>query len=261
MDLKLKDKVVVVTGGSAGIGKAAALAFAAEGCRVAICGRSQAKLDAASRELEAAGATFMAEAVDVADMAAVQAFADAVCAQFGAIDVWVNNAGVNRAKPVLQFTPEDWDMIMDVNLKGVFFASQYVAKIMIERKIQGVIINLSSFATVIPSAGRAIYAASKNGVNALTRTFAAELAPHGIRVLGVIPGMIETDMTQQHVAAHRAALVADVAAGRLGVPEDLARPIVFLASEASSYITGVCVEVSGGKFSVQNPGGVWAAQP
>ena len=107
MDLNLNGKVAAITGGSAGIGKAAALAFAAEGCKVAICGRSQEKLDAASRELETAGATFMASQVDVADLAAVRAFIDAVCTRFGQIDIWVNNAGVGRNKPILQATPED----------------------------------------------------------------------------------------------------------------------------------------------------------
>lgn len=257
MDLHLEGKVAVITGGSAGIGKAAALQFAREGCKLAICGRSEERLAAAAAELRALGAEVYTHAVDVAELPALQGFVAAVCAHFGQIDIWVNNAGTSQAKSVLSYTPDEWDHTMDLNLKSLFFASQYAARHMVERNAPGVIINISSFTSVIPTAFSAIYSASKAAVNSLTRTFAAELAPHSIRVVGVIPGMIETEMTQSRISQNRSALTTPIAAGRLGTPQDLAKPIVFLASPACGYITGTTLEISGGKFSVQNPGAPW----
>lgn len=256
MDLGLKNKVVLITGGATGIGKAAALAFLREGCRVAICGRSRAKLDAAVADLKTHGFDILAAAADAASRQDLAAFAATVADTYGGIDIWLNNAGIYPQCTLLDMTEQEWDDLMRINLKSVFLGAQIAAG-HLKARGGGVILNASSFAAIIPSAGSGAYAATKAAISSLTRTLAAELAPAGIRVIAYIPGLIRTDMTEFAVTARGQALIEQTALKRLGDPEDIADPVVFLASARASYITGVSVEISGGKFCVQNPMHSW----
>lgn len=256
MDLGLKNKVVLITGGATGIGKASALAFLQEGCRLGLCGRTKAKIDAAVQEFRSEGYDAFGAAADVGKNEEITAFAAAVAKEYGGIDVWVNNAAVYPQRALLAMTEDEWNEILRINLTSVFLGTRIAAGYMRQRG-GGVIINASSFAAVIPSAGTAAYAATKAAIGSLTRSSAAELAPYNIRVVAYIPGMIRTEMTEAVVVAKNKILTEQAALHRLGKPEDLAGPIVFLASTQAAYITGVSVEISGGKFCVQNPMYAW----
>ena len=256
MDLQLTGKVVVITGGAAGIGAACAAAFLQEGCQVAICGRSQEKLDAFKARIVAAGYELFGCVADVANQQALEEFAQQVYAKYGRIDIWVNNAGISHKTKLLEMAATDWDKVMDINLKSVFLGAQVAARYM--RKGEGgVILNASSYAAVIPSAGGGAYAASKAAVSSLTRTLAAELAPYNIRVNGYIPGVIATQMNSKRLAEQPGATLGQIALNRAGDAKEVAAGLVFLASGAASYITGTDLEISGGKFAVQIPGEPW----
>jgi NAD(P)-dependent dehydrogenase (short-subunit alcohol dehydrogenase family) len=252
MDLQLTGKVVVITGGGAGIGKEAALEFAREGCHVALCGRTLSKLEETREELEKLHCKAYVQVVDVADIPAMEAFAAKVRQTFGGLDVWVNNAGIAQAKRIDDVSEEDWEAMIAINLKAVFFNARLAARYMKDSGKGGAIINISSFASVIPNPTRAVYAISKIGINSLTRTFAAEYAPYGIRVVAVIPGSTETEMNRMLKNP-----VDNMALNRHGEVGEIAQPIVFLASAASSYITGTAFEISGGKLCVQRPLSCW----
>ncbi|MGN0970597.1 MAG: SDR family NAD(P)-dependent oxidoreductase [Aristaeellaceae bacterium] len=266
MNLGLKGKTVIITGGSSGIGKAAALQFLAEGCSVAVCGRSRRRLEAMAEECK--GLPLMVRSVDVTDTAALDAFGREALEAFGRVDVWINNAGLSDPMPVEQTDEAAFDRMIAVNLKAVFFGSQTAARLMrvtggAKTQCGGVILNTTSFTSVIPTAGKALYGATKAAVSSLTRTLAAELAADGIRVVSVIPGYIRTEMTEQNISRNGAWLVSNITANRLGTPEDMAGAYVFLASDAAGYITGTELEVAGGKLCVQNPMWSWErkAQP
>ena len=257
MDLGLQGKVVGITGGTAGIGKACALAYLREGCSVAVCGRDTAKLRSFADECLAAGyPNVLCHPADVADPAALEGFVDAIAAGFGRIDVWYNNAGFGVRKPLLDVTWDEWDGLMNVNLRAVFIASQMVARRMIAQG-GGVIANAASFTTRIPVAGNGPYSVSKWGIGGLTKVLAAELAPHNIRVFAYVPGMIVTELTKERVEKQREQLSAQCALNRLGEPEDLASILVMLTSGRAGYFTGEMIDITGGKFCVQNPRFAW----
>jgi len=257
MDLHLKDKCVVVTGGGTGIGKEAAKEFAREGAKVSICGRRFNRLEEVKAELKAEGLDCDCYQLDVSDTEAMRKTADEIAKKNGGIDVWINNAGVAINKPVLEFTKEDYDYVMKINLESVYEGCRIAGKHMIDQGRGGVIINASSFVTKIPHSEGTLYAASKAGVNSLTRTFAANFAPYGIRVCGYIPGMIVTEISAESVKQNEQLYTENVPMHRLGKPEDLAKPIVFLASDACAYVTGIEFEISGGKYAVQNSSYPW----
>ncbi|MDO5417956.1 MAG: SDR family oxidoreductase [Lachnospiraceae bacterium] len=253
MDLGLKDKVVVITGGSQGIGKAAGLEFAKEGCRVCVCARRQEKLDAAKAEFEALGYELFTMKADVTKPEELQALAEAAAKQYGRIDVWLNNAGVNQYKKVVDYEYDDLMRIIHTNLVSVIIGSKIAAEHMRETG-GGVILNASSYSAVTPIAGKAPYAACKSGVLSLTRSLAAEFAPYKIRVNAYIPGLIRTEISQTNIERFGDSMVRDIPMKRFGEPEDLAKSIVFLASDlAAGYINGVALEISGAKRCVQNP--------
>lgn len=257
MDLNLAGKSVVITGGATGIGKETALEFCREGAKVSVCGRTMSKLRAMQKECADMGFAVDIYQVDVADTAEVEKMADDVAAKCGGIDVWINNAGIAIDKPAMEFTEEDYDKVMDIDLKGVFYGCRIAGRHMIDQGRGGVIINASSFASKIPHCEGAIYAAAKSGVSSFTKTFAANFAPYGIRVVGYIPGMIQTGISADCISKNRDLYTANIAAQRLGVPEDLAKPLVFLASDACGYVTGFDMEISGGKYIVQDPKYSW----
>ena len=261
MDCNLKGKTVVVTGGGSGIGLATAMEFAKEGCNVAICGRSASKLDNAKEKFAAAGLSVDAQSLDIVDLKALNSYIDAIHKKYGRIDIWINNAGIGPQKSIFDSTEEDWDTVMNINLKALYFASKYVC-VHMKNDGGGVIINVASYGAVKPIANLHIYGASKIAVLSLTSSFAGAMAPHNIRVVSVIPGPITTEMTEvlmkspdyQKVAKH---ITKDLVLNRMGKPEELAKPIVFLASDNCSFITGVPIEISGGKLAVQQPQTCW----
>lgn len=258
MDLNLQGKVVVVTAGGAGIGKAIAKEFAKEGCKIAICGRTAETLEATKKEFENDGYEMFTKTADAGDYEAVQSFADAVFAHFGRIDVWINNAGRQSYSFIIDTDPAVWKDVMRVNLDSVFWGIKVAGSYM--KKSGGVILNTSSFGGKLSTARRAPYFASKNGVNALTKIAAAELAPYNVRVNAVAPGSVESPMlwNSRPPEETRKAL-ARISMQRACSPEEVAKVYVFLASDAASYITGTVVDVDGGKVIVQDPEAPWEA--
>ena len=256
MDLGLDGKVVLITGGATGIGKATALAFLKEGCRVAICGRRQEKIEETVQEFAEKGYQLFGVAADAAKLEDISDFSNRVVREYGKIDVWINNAGVYPQRAILDMTEDEWDETFRINVKSIFMGTKLAAHHM-KGQGKGVIINAASFASIIPSAGSSAYAATKAAVLSFTRTSAAELAPLNIRVVAFIPGMIKSEMTEGVIEKKRQFLTEQIALNRLGEPEDIADPLVFLASDAARYITGNAVEISGGKFCVQNPMYAW----
>ena len=256
MKTGLKGKSVVITGGTAGIGKAAALAFAREGAKVAVCARNENKLEAMRQIFAEISAPLLTGHVDVTQIPDVEAFAEKVVAEWGRIDVWVNNAGLSEPMPFDETDENAYNRMMNTNLKSVFFGSACAARHM-KRSGGGVIIQTSSFTSIIPTAGKMLSSATKAAVNSMLQTMAGELAAYNIRVVGVSPGYIRTEMTAANIKENGAWLVSNITANRLGEPEDLADLYVFLASDAAKYMTGVAIPFDGGKLCVQNPMWSW----
>jgi 3-oxoacyl-[acyl-carrier protein] reductase len=256
MDINLNDRIAVITGGTAGIGLATAELFAREGAKVAICSRKQSNVTAAIRQLERKGLKVYGEALDVGNREQLFAFADRVEERFGGIDVWVSNAGILVEKKIIDTPEEEWRNLMDVNLNSVYYGGLIAADKM-KKRGGGVLINAASFATLMPSVGSGAYAASKAAIASMTRTLAAELAPFNIRVVGYIPGVIATPMTSAWIEKNGKILASQHALQRTGKPEEIANALLFLASDKASFITGTCMEITGGKFCVQNPADAW----
>ena len=251
MDLHLKDKIVVITGGGTGIGRGLAEAYLKEDARVAVCGRRIEPLAKFAGEMKPLGYEVYYESVDVTDRKALAAFAARIEEKFGTIDIWINNAGIAISKRFLDFTDEDFDTMTDTNLKSVFMGTQIAAEIM-KRHGGGVIVNAASFNVMMPHVDGAIYAATKAGVSNFTKSTAAALAPFGIRVFSYVPGMIATEMSRHLFEEHGADFVRDMAVGHFGTPADMAPTVVFLSSDQASYITGIDMVIAGGKFAVQD---------
>jgi 3-oxoacyl-[acyl-carrier protein] reductase len=240
--IDLTGRTAFVTGSTRGIGLAVAQALYAAGARVAVVGR-----DAGRARDVAAGLGERAAGVgcDVADRAQVEAALAAAEAALGPIDILVNNAGLTRDNILLRLSDEDWDVVLDANLKGAFFTIRAVIKGMMKRR-SGRIINITSVVGLTGNKGQANYAASKAGLIGLTKSVAKEYAARGVLANCVAPGFIETDMTAALPSEARAALLEDIALGRLGRPEDIAAAVLFLASDLASYITGQVLVVDGG---------------
>ena len=256
MDVNLRNKVAVVTGGTAGIGLATAELFAREGAMVAICSSTQTNVDKAVKAFAEKGLKAYGERVDVSSREEMFGFADRVEQQFGGIDVWVSNAGIMPEKKIIDTTEEVWQKAMDVNLKSVYYGA-LIAADKIRKRGGGVLINAASFASLMPSVGSGAYAATKAAIANMTRTLAGELAPFNIRVVGFIPGVIETPMTAGWIEKKGKALASQHALNRVGRADEIANALLFLASDYASFITGTCMEITGGKFCVQNPADAW----
>lgn len=256
MELGLKDKVAVVTGGTSGIGKAIAEGLLKEGCRVVVCSRSQRKCLEAKKDLKNKGYEVLAFPVDVSKTGEIQHFIDDITKYYGCINIWVNNAGIYPKKLLLDMTEEEWDKAINVNLKSVFLGCKLAGNHMRNSK-GGAIINAGSFAAFIPTVGNSAYAGSKAAIMNLTRTLAGELAPYNIRVNSYIPGVIETPLTKEVIDHNKKKVLDKIALNRIGKPEEVANAVVFLASDAASYITGTFIEISGGKLCVQDPLNPW----
>jgi len=245
---------VVVTGGSRGIGRAICLALAGPGTHIYFNYFSpsdpdaeKAAADETERLVAAAHGTAVGRSVNVAVGNEVADFFDEVLEATGRIDVLVNNAGITKDGLIVRMKDEDWDVVLDINLKAVFRCTRIAAKAMMKQRY-GRIINMASVVGVTGNAGQANYSASKAGLIGLTKTSARELAPRGITVNAIAPGFIETDMTALLPEKARNAMLDQVPLGRAGQPEDVAAVVAFLVSESASYITGQVIHVSGGMY-------------
>jgi 3-oxoacyl-[acyl-carrier protein] reductase len=244
--MRFENQVAVVTGAGRGIGHAIALRLAKEGARVASVSRTESNAQKTADEINSLRAdAAKAYAVDVADQAAVQKAAAEIFEQFGRVDILVNNAGVTRDGLSMRMSMDDWDTVLNTNLKGAFNFTQAVMRPMIKQR-SGRIINISSIAGLTGNAGQANYAASKAGLIGLTKTLARELASRGITVNAVAPGLIETDMTTVLSDEIRQNILKNVPLGKLGEPEDIAGAVAYLASAEAKYITGQVLTVDGG---------------
>lgn len=239
----LEGKVAVVTGGSRGIGRVIAERLAADGARVVITARSAEGAESAASELPGSG--HVGVACDVSDAAAVDAFMKRVDADPGQPDILVNNAGITRDNIMVRLGDDDWDAVLDTNLKGAFLMIRAAARGMMKRRA-GRIINITSVVGLTGNKGQANYAASKAGLVGLTKSVAKELASRNVLCNAVAPGFIETDMTSELTEAARESLQEQIALGRLGAAEDVAGVVRFLAGPDASYITGQVIVVDGG---------------
>ena len=244
----LDGKVAIVTGGSRGIGLAIAALLAEDGAAVVVSGRDADRLQRAVKELETQGRTAHAVVADAASREDCDRLAAAAKERFGHIDVLVNNAGITRDGLLVRMKDEDWDRVMDVNLRGVFLLTRAVTKAMVRQKSGGRVINITSTAGVMGNAGQANYSAAKAGLIGLTKAAARELAHWSILVNAVAPGLIETDMAAALPVEARAALLAQVPLKRIGTAREVAEVVRFLAGDGAAYITGQVFHVNGGLY-------------
>jgi len=242
MKIDLTGRVALVTGSTRGIGRSIAEALAECGARVAIVGRDAAKAQEVATQISPEARGF---GCDVADVASVTAMVSAVEAAFGSLDILVNNAGLTRDNIMLRLKDEDWDAVIDANLRGAFAAARAATRGMMKRR-SGRIINIASVVGLVGNKGQSNYAASKAGLIGLTKAVAKEFASRNILVNAIAPGFIETDMTNAMTPEARAALLGSIPLERLGSPKDVAAMVAFLASEHAGYITGQVLVVDGG---------------
>ncbi len=241
----LTNQVALVTGASRGLGKAIALALAAEGASIAAVARSEDALKDTVETIRAAGGTVEPYAVDVADSASVDAAVEKIAARFQHIDILVNNAGVTRDGLLARMTGEAWDAVINTNLKGAFHLTRPVGRLMVKQR-SGRIVNISSVIGLMGNAGQANYAASKAGLIGFSKSVAREFASRGITCNVVCPGFIDTDMTKDLSDDLKKKLLERIPLQRLGKPEDIAGVVAFLCSPAANYITGQILTVDGG---------------
>jgi len=243
----LKDKVALVTGASRGIGKSISLALAAQGAKVVAVDISSTGMDDLLAEIKALGSEGIAVAGNVTVAADTEQMVEAAVAAFGRVDILVNNAGITRDGLLLRMKDEDWDAVLTVNLKGAFLCTRAVAKVMTKQRA-GRIINIASVVGQMGNAGQANYCASKAGLMGLTRSNARELAKRNITVNAVAPGFIVSDMTNALPDKVKEEMAAQIPLERFGTADDIANAVVFLAADASAYITGQVLAVNGGMY-------------
>ena len=246
-DLPLAGRVAIVTGGSRGIGAAVAASLAEHGAAVVVSGRDADRLERAVKELERAGATAVGVVADAASREDAERLTDTARQRFGRIDVLVNNAGITRDGLLVRMKDEDWDRVMEVNLRGAFVMTRAVAKVMVRQK-SGRIVNVASAAGAMGNAGQTNYSAAKAGLIGFTKAAARELAHWHILVNAVAPGLIETDMSAAVPEAARQALLAQVPLGRIGTAREVAEVVRFLAEDGAAYVTGQVFHVNGGLY-------------
>jgi len=243
----LEGKVAIVTGGTRGIGRAVAQCLAEDGASVVVSGLDATRLDTATKELEGLGVAVLGVVADVARREDVERLVDQTKERFARIDVLVNNAGVTRDALLVRMKDEDWDRVLEVNLRGAFLMTRAVAKVMMRQKA-GRIINIASTAGAMGNPGQANYSAAKAGLIGLTKSVARELSRWGILVNAVAPGLIDTDMAAAMPAEAREALLAEVPLGRIGSGREVADVVRFLAGEGAAYVTGQVLHVNGGLY-------------
>ncbi|MDN3426128.1 3-oxoacyl-[acyl-carrier-protein] reductase [Microbacterium sp. APC 3898] len=243
---KLAGKTAIITGASRGIGAEIARQFAANGAKVVVnYSGSQEKAEAVVADIQANGGEAIAVKANVSDSESVKALVDGAMKTFGSVDILVNNAGITRDNLMMRMKDDEWDDVINTNLKGVFVCTKAVTRQMMKQRA-GRIINIASIVGVMGNAGQANYVASKAGVIGLTKTTARELASRGITANAVAPGFITTDMTDQLTEDVQKAMLGQIPLGRFGAPEDVAKAALFLASDDASYMTGQTLHLDGG---------------
>lgn len=259
MDLGFKNKIVAIAGGTSGIGEAVALAFAKEGAKVAVCGRSQAKIDAMKEEFAKEGYDLFIMQADVGKLEDLKKFIHGVAENFGRLDIMINNAGISIRQPSWTLPEEDWYKVIDTNQKSVFYGCVYAREEMLKNGDEGgVIINTSSFTSLVPNPGSLVYSSTKAAVDNMTRCFASEFAADHIRVNAVIPGMTISPLTREECERNFERFVSLISMRRLAEVEDMVGAYLFLASEnMSQYISGISIPVAGAKLTSQNPHYSW----
>jgi 3-oxoacyl-[acyl-carrier protein] reductase len=243
----LDGKVAIITGGSRGIGSAIAALLAEHGAAVVVSGRDAVRLDRAVLELQERGASVHGVAADAAKREDVDRLVEATKERFGRLDILVNNAGITRDGLLIRMKDDDWDRVMETNLRGAFLTTRAASKLMVRQR-SGRIINIASTAGAMGNAGQANYSAAKAGLIGFTKAAARELAHWGILVNAVAPGLIETDMTAAIPAEAREALLAQVPLKRIGSAREVAEVVGFLAGDGAAYVTGQVIHVNGGLY-------------
>ncbi|MCX4160711.1 MULTISPECIES: 3-oxoacyl-ACP reductase FabG [Paraburkholderia] len=247
MEKTLDKQIAIVTGASRGIGRAIAHELARQGATVIGTATSESGADAISEGFKAAGVTGRGAVLNVNDAAAAEALIDSTVKEFGALHVLVNNAGITQDQLAMRMKDDDWDAVIDTNLKSVFRLSRAVLRPMMKAR-SGRIINITSVVGSAGNPGQVNYAAAKAGVAGMTRALAREIGSRGITVNCVAPGFIDTDMTKGLPEAQQTALLTQIPLGRLGSPDDIAHAVAFLASPHAGYITGTTLHVNGGMY-------------
>lgn len=243
--MRLNGKVAIITGSGRGLGKEAALLFAEEGAKVVVCDINKEAADEVASAINGNGGEAMAARVDVTDVASIQTMADAVMQRFGKIDVLVNNAGITADAQLVKMTDDQWDRVINVNLKGVYLCSKAIAPLMIA-KGSGRIINTSSVVGVYGNFGQSNYVATKAGVIGMTKVWAKELGRKGITVNAVAPGFTMTEMMATVPEKVLTTIKEKTPLGRLGEPRDIAYAYLYLASDEASFVNGATIQVDGG---------------
>ncbi|MFA5335143.1 MAG: 3-oxoacyl-[acyl-carrier-protein] reductase [Candidatus Omnitrophota bacterium] len=240
-----KDRVCLVTGGARGIGREIALAFAKAGSDIALCDVNPEALGAAKKDIEALGRKAETFVVDVTNLSQVEDMVNKTLDKFQKIDILINNAGITRDALIVRMSEQDFDSVIAVNLKGTFNCTKAVSKVMMKQRY-GKIVSIASIIGMMGNAGQANYAASKAGVIGITKSVAKELASRNVNVNAIAPGFIETDMTAKLPENVRAQMLSLIPLNRFGKASDVAELAMFLASDASSYITGQVIKIDGG---------------
>lgn len=259
MELGLKGKVVVITGGSTGIGAATAIAFAREGCKVAICARTKANVDKLVDYAETNDLSIWGMSADVSDDKQLQNFIDSSADKYGGINILFNNAGIGCNTYSMDLTREEWDRVIAVNLTAVWMGCKFAVPY-IKASGGGSIVSTSSLAARMMTTRRSVYAITKAGVSTYTTLLASELSADNIRVNAIAPGVIMSEMLKEAIKRpdYSADFISKTAMmQRIGEPEEAANAVLFLCSDLASYITGETLDVSGGKFRVQDPWSSW----
>jgi len=245
--MSLRGTVAMVTGAAQGIGRAICRRMASEGADLALCDINLEGVQDAAKEMSSFGGKVLPLKGDVASAPQVEEMVRKALEAWGRVDILVNNAGITRDSLLVRMRDEDWNLVLDVNLKGAFYCTREVLRPMMKQR-RGRIINVSSVVAMMGNAGQANYVSSKAGLIGLTKATAREMAGRGITVNAVAPGFIETEMTQELSDEIRQSMLRQIPLGRFGLPEDVAAVVSFLASEASSYITGQVIHINGGMY-------------
>jgi 3-oxoacyl-[acyl-carrier protein] reductase len=248
ISVSLDGKIALVTGGSQGIGEAIARRLAAAGAHAVVAARTEEKARAVAGSIAAAGGSAEGLRMDVADPGSVSAGFRALVERHGKLDILVNNAGVTEDGLILRMGKDAWDRVVATDLTGVFLAAQEAAKVMVRKKVAGRIVNITSVVGLMGNPGQTNYAAAKAGVVGFTKALAREIGSRGITVNAVAPGYIATAMTDALTPEARGALLTRIVLGRLGTPDDVADAVLYLASDLGAYVTGTCLNVSGGLY-------------
>ena len=248
VSFSLEGKIALVTGGSQGIGESIAKALGAAGADVIVAARTEEKAATVAAAIAAAGGKAEAMRLDVGDPASVSAAFKSVVEKHGRLDILVNNAGITDDGLILRMSKESWDKVIATDLTGVFLCAQEAAKVMLKKRVPGRIVNITSVVGLMGNPGQTNYAAAKAGVVGFTKALAREIGSRGITVNAVAPGYVETPMTDVLNDEQKKALVGQIVLGRLGTGDDVAGAVLYLASDAAAYVTGTCLNVSGGLY-------------